>query len=131
MNKSTSNELDKGMGPTSSNVTTIGASEMTCKREPNNTKEKALMGVSKKSEETGACREKEDNSVTLTTSTNNSKERKKSEDTAETERAQLVTAHTKGELQSHKHLIQYLLYFLIICRSVIFVIFLIKFRNLI
>lgn len=110
MNKSPSDELDKGMGTKSTDVTTIGASEMTCKREPN-TEEIALMGASKKPEETGACRDKEENSVTLATTTINYKERKISEDISEIERAQLVTAHTKGELQSHKHLIQYLLYF--------------------
>ncbi|CAL4889106.1 unnamed protein product [Urochloa decumbens] len=93
INKSPLNKMDKEMGPESNNATRIGASEMECKMEMN-MKEIALTGVSKKSEEIGACREQEENSVTLAATTINS-EKKISEDSRKTERAQLVTAHAK------------------------------------
>jgi len=59
------------MSPESSNAARIGASEMECKMELK-MEEMTLMGVRKMSEEVGACREKEDNSVILPATTINS-----------------------------------------------------------
>jgi hypothetical protein len=78
------------MSPESSNAARIGASEMECKMELK-MEEMTLMGVRKMSEEVGACREKEDNSVILPATTINFKEKKISEDSSKIEIAQLVT----------------------------------------
>jgi uncharacterized FlaG/YvyC family protein len=79
-----------------------------------NTEEIAPMGAtSKESEEVEASTEKEDNGATLSATTN-SKEKKISENSSKTERAQSVTAHTKGELKSQMQSIMCPLYFQII-----------------
>lgn len=106
-NKSPSNKLDKGMGPESSSNTTRtgastgcdmldqkGCSEVEHQRELN-TEEITPVGESKKSEEVGACRVTEDNSVAGPTI--NSKKTGISGDTSRTQIDQLISRHTKGE----------------------------------
>ncbi|KAK8461416.1 hypothetical protein SEVIR_1G035100v4 [Setaria viridis] len=95
INKSPSNKLDKGMGQESSNSVRIEASEMEGKRELN-MEEIALVGMNKKSEEVGECREKEEISVTLVATTINS-EKKISEGSSETERTQFKNSTIIGE----------------------------------
>ncbi|CAO2045100.1 unnamed protein product [Urochloa humidicola] len=53
----------------------------------------SLMGVSKKSEEVGACREKEETGVTLAVTTINS-EKKTAEDSSKTDRAKVKDSTT-------------------------------------
>ncbi|CAL4970560.1 unnamed protein product [Urochloa decumbens] len=72
VNKSPSNKLDKGIGPENSKAKRIGA----------------LMGVSKTSEEVGASKEEGENSVVVATTPINSVEKKISEESSKTDKAQ-------------------------------------------
>jgi hypothetical protein len=84
--------VDKGMGQESSNSVRIESSEMEGNRELN-MEEIGLMGINKKSEEDGECREKEENSVSLA-ATKISSEKKISEGSSELERTQFKKSTT-------------------------------------